>query len=78
MAKSTNVMGCMVIVLFVLFSPLTLATPETIPPIKLELSGASRSTRISVASCGFGLCKKFKCCTCSGQFPFLCISCCTS
>ncbi|KAM3357543.1 hypothetical protein P3S68_020474 [Capsicum galapagoense] len=49
MAKSTNVMGCMIIVLFVLFSPLTLATPETTTPIKLELSGASRSTRISVA-----------------------------
>ncbi|KAM3266172.1 hypothetical protein P3S67_004185 [Capsicum chacoense] len=76
MTKSANVTGCMIIVLFVLFSPLTLATPKTPSPITLELSGASRSTRVSVASCGFGLCKKFKCCTCSAQFPFLCISCC--
>ncbi|KAM3357544.1 hypothetical protein P3S68_020475 [Capsicum galapagoense] len=53
MEKSTNVMGCMIIVLFVLFSPLTLATLDTIPPIKLELSGASRSTRISVADLDF-------------------------
>ncbi|XP_059311171.1 uncharacterized protein LOC132062655 [Lycium ferocissimum] len=106
MAKLTNAMWCMIVVLFVVFSPLTLEatsppyvlepTPAqeatspsyvlkptpieeaTSPAISLDLSTASRSTRVSIASCGFGLCKKFKCCRCQPEFPFLCISCCTN
>ncbi|XP_060169163.1 uncharacterized protein LOC132600048 [Lycium barbarum] len=121
MAKLTNVMWCMIVVFFVVFSPLVLeatsptyvfeptpaevatsppyvleptpAQEATSPPyvfeptpieeatspiISLDLSTASRSTRVSIASCGFGLCKKFKCCRCQPEFPFLCISCCTN
>ncbi|KAK4380443.1 hypothetical protein RND71_002305 [Anisodus tanguticus] len=52
MAKSSNAMVCMIFIMFVLFSPLTHATPSsapkaTSPIMPLKLSTSSRSTRIA-------------------------------